>query len=661
MRAMYDGRRRRRCSACRRPTTRCGRRGATSTASPYDRFWWRRAPTAADGAVGVAAEDGRRRGGGERRLPAAAALRASAVDFDGLVDCPVRAATRLTLGACGRPVGDIYSPPTVLPPAATPIPIMRWRSRLRSSSPASARTSTPVAQLQPRERDSSCALPFGGCCRRRRPPARPSARSRRAFHRRKLDPLVLSQLTRRAPRAPPARQRDERARAAASLRACATPDERAARCGAAPAASAQADAARAAAGVQRPAVRRVYKAIDWSRRSCAPTARSDGAACPAGASRPAVSELSAPLFVAAEASRAPDDGGARRTAAHGRRPSRRWCRRSRSTSRIRRSRRRAATARAPSSAPARARWRPRRGDRRARRGDPRQRRAGRRLRGGGGRADDVARSNSEKPFVSSADLEVPELQVAICPWGGIGSSAPGLLGQVRRQPQGRDFDARVPCSVFYNELWSLLGRPRDKQAPSTGLLAIALALGVCGSVSLYGFGHAGAKAGKQPCRHYWECVQWEDAASYYDPLHQFHDWLAEERLRTLWLRIGLLRDGAPPAAAKSRRAPRRCARRRRRRPTAATARRRRGGQLRCGASGPPTSRRSRTGQMRAAASGVKAGLATSPPTSPSRAGAERGRPLDEGSEDCGAAAGARREGARARRAGAAGALKLSST
>ena len=30
----------------------------------------------------------------------------------------------------------------------------------------------------------------------------------------------------------------------------------------------------------------------------------------------------------------------------------------------------------------------------------------------------------------------------------------------------------------------------------------------------------------------------------YDPLHQFHDWLAEERLRTLWLRIGLLRDGA---------------------------------------------------------------------------------------------------------------------
>ena len=82
--------------------------------------------------------------------------------------------------------------------------------------------------------------------------------------------------------------------------------------------------------------------------------------------------------------------------------------------------------------------------------------------------------------------------------------------------------------VFYNELWSLLGRPRDKQAPSTGLLAIALALGVCGSVTLYGFGHAGAKAGKQPCRHYWECVQWEDEGKYYDPLHTFHDWQVEE-------------------------------------------------------------------------------------------------------------------------------------
>ena len=28
-----------------------------------------------------------------------------------------------------------------------------------------------------------------------------------------------------------------------------------------------------------------------------------------------------------------------------------------------------------------------------------------------------------------------------------------------------------------------------------------------------------------------ECPQWEDEAQYYDPLHTFHDWLAEERLR----------------------------------------------------------------------------------------------------------------------------------
>jgi len=44
-------------------------------------------------------------------------------------------------------------------------------------------------------------------------------------------------------------------------------------------------------------------------------------------------------------------------------------------------------------------------------------------------------------------------------------------------------------------------------------------------------------------RHYWECVAWEDGAQYYDPLHTFHDWLAEERLRDAWIDAGLVSDG----------------------------------------------------------------------------------------------------------------------
>jgi len=86
-------------------------------------------------------------------------------------------------------------------------------------------------------------------------------------------------------------------------------------------------------------------------------------------------------------------------------------------------------------------------------------------------------------------------------------------------------------------LWSLLGRPEHKQSPSTGILAITLALGVCGRVSIYGFGQSGDAS---ECRHYWECPRW---GKYYDPKHTFHDWLAEERVRGLWLEAGLVDNG----------------------------------------------------------------------------------------------------------------------
>ena len=95
---------------------------------------------------------------------------------------------------------------------------------------------------------------------------------------------------------------------------------------------------------------------------------------------------------------------------------------------------------------------------------------------------------------------------------------------------------------FYGELWSLLGRPAGKRSPSTGLLAIALALGVCGRVSLYGFSAPSERQVKCE-RHYWECPAWAEAQRYLDPKHAFHLWSAEVQLREAWRASGLVDDG----------------------------------------------------------------------------------------------------------------------
>ena len=95
---------------------------------------------------------------------------------------------------------------------------------------------------------------------------------------------------------------------------------------------------------------------------------------------------------------------------------------------------------------------------------------------------------------------------------------------------------------FYGELWSLLGRPAGKRSPSTGLLAIALALGVCGRVSLYGFSAPTERRGRCE-RHYWECPAWAEQQSYHEPKHAFHSWSSEVRLREEWRASGLVDDG----------------------------------------------------------------------------------------------------------------------
>jgi len=88
--------------------------------------------------------------------------------------------------------------------------------------------------------------------------------------------------------------------------------------------------------------------------------------------------------------------------------------------------------------------------------------------------------NSEKPYFMAA-LNASELQIGVCHMGWIGSCQ-------RQAFSGIHADSFALVNpVFYSQLWGLLGRPKDKQTPSTGLLAIALALGVCGRVRLFGF------------------------------------------------------------------------------------------------------------------------------------------------------------------------------
>ena len=143
--------------------------------------------------------------------------------------------------------------------------------------------------------------------------------------------------------------------------------------------------------------------------------------------------------------------------------------------------------------------------------------------------------NSEKPWFMAA-LDTPELQVAVChaPW----------IGACQHQAFSGLYSANASLvnPLLYSQLWSLLGRPRGKQTPSTGLLAIALALGVCDHVSLYGF----SKATDAPrcSHHYWDCPKWTETYHYIDPAHKYHDWVGEAALRDSWLRKGVVVDGA---------------------------------------------------------------------------------------------------------------------
>lgn len=102
-------------------------------------------------------------------------------------------------------------------------------------------------------------------------------------------------------------------------------------------------------------------------------------------------------------------------------------------------------------------------------------------------------------------------------------------------------NASIVNPVFYSQLWDLLGRPRGKQTPSTGLLAIALALGVCDRVSLFGFSKSGEP--NECAHHYWDCPSWSRHFNYLDPAHHFHAWLPELELRQRWLRSGVVTDG----------------------------------------------------------------------------------------------------------------------
>ena len=147
--------------------------------------------------------------------------------------------------------------------------------------------------------------------------------------------------------------------------------------------------------------------------------------------------------------------------------------------------------------------------------------------------------NSEKPWFMASLPHAAELQVAVChtPWIGAcqHQAFSGLFS----------YNASIVNPVLYSQLWGLLGRPKGKQTPSTGLLAIALAIGVCDSVSLYGF--SSLREASKPVRcahHYWDCPAWSADAPYLDGGHKFHAWLEEAKLRQQWVDAGVVSDGA---------------------------------------------------------------------------------------------------------------------
>ena len=143
--------------------------------------------------------------------------------------------------------------------------------------------------------------------------------------------------------------------------------------------------------------------------------------------------------------------------------------------------------------------------------------------------------NSEKPYFM-ASLGHRELQLVVCHMQWIGACQHLAFGGAFADT------ASLVNPRFYGELWSLLGRPAGKRSPSTGLLAIALALGVCGRVSLYGFSAPTEQRGRCE-RHYWECPAWAEQQSYHDPKHAFHMWSSEVQLREAWRASGLVDDG----------------------------------------------------------------------------------------------------------------------
>ena len=138
-----------------------------------------------------------------------------------------------------------------------------------------------------------------------------------------------------------------------------------------------------------------------------------------------------------------------------------------------------------------------------------------------------------------ASLNTPELQLVICHTAWIGACQhQGFSGLYSG-------NASMINPVLYGQLWSLLGSPRGKQTPSTGLLAVAVALGACDRVSLFGFSSVGDAM--YCAHHYWDCPKWSRDYNYLDPKHHFHDWLGEAALRQRWIAQGVVIDGAKSA------------------------------------------------------------------------------------------------------------------
>ena len=98
--------------------------------------------------------------------------------------------------------------------------------------------------------------------------------------------------------------------------------------------------------------------------------------------------------------------------------------------------------------------------------------------------------------------------------------------------------------------------PRYSTTPSTGLMGVALALSLCNSVSLFGFGNASDASEGRACWHYYDCRQGSQSSYFGRRATRggngaSHNWRVQWQLLETWILRGAIRYHWPRGRAEA--------------------------------------------------------------------------------------------------------------